>query len=445
MLSVRTVSHRLQHVLTTTADDAARTTGCVKRHRRFSGATLCQTLVFGWLGRPAATLDHLCQVAAAAGVQITPQGLDQRFTPAAATMLQRVLEAAVEQVLSTDPVTLPLLQRFAGVFIQDCTSITLPPELSTIWSGCGDATAAGHTAVLKAGVRIDLTCGALHGPVLAAGRTHDRTVAATLPPLPPNSLRLADLGFFSLADLAAQDAAGRYWVTRIQHGTAIFDQTGHRWEVASLLERTARGLTELVVEMGVTQRLRCRLIAVPVPDEVVNQRRYRMHEEAHRRGQEVTADRVRLAAFTIFITNVPADLLTPQETLVVARARWQIELLFKCWKSIGRVDEWRTQQPYCILCEVYATLIGLVIQHWLLLTAGWRDAHRSVVKASAAVRAAAFSLASAFRRPGRLTEILTDLAAPLQAGCRKQTRRSKPSIDQLLQHPDLSYDLPPAT
>src|SRR5206468_12120948 len=53
MLSVPMVSRHLQHLLTTTADAAGEETGCIQRTRRFRGATLCQTLVFGWLGAPA--------------------------------------------------------------------------------------------------------------------------------------------------------------------------------------------------------------------------------------------------------------------------------------------------------------------------------------------------------------------------------------------------------
>ena len=444
MLSVRTVSRHLHHVLTTTAEEAARSTGCVRRVRRFSGATLCQTLVFGWLAAPAATLDQLCQMAAACGVRIRPPSLARRFTPAAATMLKQVLDAAVEQVLATDPVAVPLLQRFAGVSLQDCTLITLPPALASVWAGCGDATADGHSAVLKLGVRLDLLRGILHGPVLAAGRTHDRTVVDALPPVPAGSLRLADLGFFSLRDLAAQERAERSWLTRIQTGTAIFTADGRRWELPDLLEQHVHGLTELAVEVGVTERLACRLSAVRVPDAVANQRRRRMKAEEHRRGQMVPAARLRLAAFTVLITNVPAHLRTPAEALVLARVRWQIELLFKCWKSTGQVDAWRSQQPHRILCEVYAKLIGVVIQHWVLLTAGWEDPRRSLHKAGTTVRAAALTLALTLRHPRRLTEVLHALALPLQAGCRKQTRRARPSAPQLLEHPDLDYDYPAA-
>jgi DDE family transposase len=440
MLSVRDLSHAMRHVLTTVADQAGRTTGCIQRQRKLSGATLCQTLVLGWLAKPAATLDALCQMAAACGVRITPQGLDQRFTPKLAALLKQVLDAAIEQVLGTDPVAIPLLRRFAGVYLQDCSTITLPAALAELWPGCGDATETGHTAVLKLGVRLDLGQGLVQGPVLAAGKAHDRTVAQRLPLLPPGSLRLADLGFFCLPELAAQDAAGCFWLTRVQTGTVLFDATGRRWELLQLLEAVGAGVIDRPIRLGASQRLACRLVATRVPEAVANQRRRRMKEEARRRGKGVTADRLRLAGWTVLVTNVPPALLAVHEAFVLARARWQIELLFKLWKSTGGLTTWRSDQPWRILCELYAKLIAMVVQQWLLLTTCWRAPDRSLVKASAAVRTWAPALALALRRPARLPQVLRDLADPLRAGCRINRRRAKPNTYQLLTDPFLSYE-----
>lgn len=114
MLSVADVSRAMRTVLTTTADAAGRQSGCITRVRKFTGSTLCQTLIFGWLANPQATLSQLCQVAATLGVEITEQSLDERFTREAAAMLKEVLAAAVEQVLATSSVRIPLLQRFGG-------------------------------------------------------------------------------------------------------------------------------------------------------------------------------------------------------------------------------------------------------------------------------------------------------------------------------------------
>jgi hypothetical protein len=55
------------------------------------------------------------------------------------------------------------------------------------------------------------------------------------------------------------------------------------------------------------------------------------------------------------------------EALVLVRARWRMELLFTHWKQHGLLDEWRSAKPWRILCEVYAKLLALAIQPWLLL------------------------------------------------------------------------------
>lgn len=434
MLSVADVSRAMRTVLTTTADAAGRQSGCITRVRKLTGSTLCQTLVFGWLANPQATLSQLCQVAATLGVELTEQSLDERFTAAAATMLQTVLAAAVEQVLATASVRIPLLQRFDGVYLQDCTQISLPPALATHWQGGGNASTTGQTAMIKLGLRLDLLYGQLHGPVLAHGKSHDRTVVDQLPSLPPRSLLLADLGFFSVRTLAALAARGVHVLTRIQAGTQLYDQQGKRWSLAAFLQDQTAAV-DCPIALGATQRFPCRLVAVRVPTWVAQQRRRRMQADARRRGYTVTAGRRQLAAWTVLVTTVPPETLTIQEILVLARARWQIELLIKLWKSQGEIDQSRSSHPHRQLCELYAKLIAMVVQHWILLTGCWTAPDKSLVKATATVRAFACCLAPALRHPTRLHHRLTDLTTALRAGCRLNPRTTAPNAYQLLLDP----------
>jgi hypothetical protein len=66
----------------------------------------------------------------------------------------------------------------------------------------------------------------------------------------------------------------------------------------------------------------------------------------------VSEETLRLADWTILLTDVPSKRLRFEEALVLLRERWQMELLSKLWKSDGCIDEWRTSTPWRILCEV---------------------------------------------------------------------------------------------
>lgn len=174
-------------------------------------------------------------------------------------------------------------------------------------------------------------------------------------------------------------------------------------------------------------------MAARVPEEVANERRRRIRKEALKRRQPVSEARLKLAGWTILITNAPAHLLSVEEALVVTRSRWQIEKLFELWKRYGHLDKSRSQKPWRILCEIYAKLIGVVIQHWVVLTGGWRGAERGLVKAARTVRQRAlFSMAEALESPRRLARTLESIARCLEAGCRVDKRRKEPGTAQQL-------------
>jgi hypothetical protein len=136
-------------------------------------------------------------------------------------------------------------------------------------------------------------------------------------------------------------------------------------------------------------------------------------------------------AWTVFITNVPADRLSVAEVLTLARARWQIELLFKLWKSHGTIDVSRSQKPYRVLCDVYAKLLAMVVQHWLFLVNLWNYPDRSLVKAAKTIRRRAMELASSFRRRNRLIAVIRDIGQCI-TGCRMNRRKQYPNTYQLL-------------
>jgi hypothetical protein len=280
-------------------------------------------------------------------------------------------------------------------------------------------------------VQWELVSGQLSALQLQPGRAQDRGAGALLLGLPPGALCLTDLGYFSLERLQAQAAAGVYWLTRLQAGKRL-SLDGQLQSLADWLPGQAGPRLERPVQVGVQHRLACRLLAVRVPPDVAAERRRKLRAAARDKGQAVSAERLALADWEVLITNVPPEQLSLAEAWQVARVRWQIELLFKLWKSHGQVDDWRSAKPWRILCEVYAKLIGQIVQHWLILVSCWTVPDRSLVKAAQTIRKQALHLASRFAQATGLAEALTVIQRCLQRGCRLNKRRAAPSTYQLL-------------
>jgi hypothetical protein len=433
MASVAEIASAMKGLLSDTAQRLGRETKFVQRASKLDGARFAQSCVVGWLEHPDASLSQLSQSAASVGVAISPQGLDQRFDQEAAAFLRQLLEEASRLVVSADPTVLPVLSRFSAVQVQDSTTLTLPEGLAALWRGCGDALGQ-HLAALKIQVRLDLLSGTLHDLLLAHGRTSDRTLGAAAESLPSEALVIADLGYFAVARLAQIAQRPAFFLSRLQLATAVFDDHGHRLVV---LEDAFGDATALQVEQSVTigahERLPVRLLAARVSQEIADQRRRRLKAEARRKGKTLPPRQLVLADWSFLVTNAPATKLSLTEAFALVRVRWQIELLFKLWKSHAHLDVWRTASMWRILCEVYAKLLGVLLQHWLIVASCWTFPDRSLVKAAATIRAHALLIAYALRGSLDLVLVLDLLHQTLQACPRLERRVKHPATFQLLE------------
>ena len=171
---------------------------------------------------------------------------------------------------------------------------------------------------------------------------------------------------------------------------------------------------------------------------MAHRRRQKARDKARKRGSELSAEYSELLAWSLFVTNASDELLTWKEVVVLYRARWQIELLFKLWKSHNKLAY---QRPGATALEAMAVLwsklIGVMLQHWLLLTAVWPDGRRSLFKAARALRDWIIPLAMTLDQRQQLEDTLTQLQAHLKCVAKIQSRRKTSSHFQLINDPSL--------
>jgi hypothetical protein len=258
-------------------------------------------------------------------------------------------------------------------------------------------------------------------------KDNDQKAAVIERPLPPGALHIADLGFFKVARFKRWTEAGVYWLTRYKVGTLLFDEQGQALDLVARL-RQATGPLRLSVRLG-KQRLAATLLAAPLPAEALAKRLVRLREQA-RLDQKPLPQRQRdLCGWTLYLTNVPA--LTFDQAFILARARWQIELLFKHWKSHANLLVSRSKLPIRQQAEGLAKLIGVIFTHWCLLVSGWHYDALSPLDVLRLLRAYLPALWRALPHPRRFARLMADFAAALAALSPRSKRRNNPPAFQL--------------
>lgn len=436
MAIITQVTELLQGLLSETMDVLARENGCVKRERKFRGSTLLSSLVLTVLRNPQPKPRDYQTTAAQLGVDVTENAITQRFTPALASFLEAALQRVLERVLTTDPPPIELLDRFTEVVIGDSTTIMLPDEYAQRFPGCGGAYGSGKAA-MKIQVLWDLRHGRLQ-VLLEPGRASDAKSPITELPLAAGSLSIFDLGYFSLGRFERAGEAKGYWLSRLQHGTTVCDQTGNPVVLRKFLAKNAKnGVVDIGVQLG-EKRLPCRLVTVHVSEEIASRRRQKIREKASDHGREPSQEYLKLQEWTIFVTNCPPSLLRWKEVVVLYRARWQIERLFKLWKSYHHLADRDTEASAARqLAEVYLKLMAVILQHSILLMTVWLDGRRSLWRAAASLRDWIGLLIAAIDDTAKLQCVLHRQRQSLANSARVNVRRKHPSCFQLLDNPEL--------
>ncbi len=458
MSSITQVSDTMQTILSSRAKALERESGFVERSSaQLDGPIFSQTTVLTWMHTAEASYTQLRHTAASLGVHVSNQAIEQRFSAASARLLRALLDEAIDQVISSDARAPHVLARFNGVYVQDGTVISLPASLAQEWPGRGQV---GQEAALRVQGRLELGSGCLSGLWLQEGREAERSGPAISTPLPVGSLFNADMGYFTPQQMRQRGQLGQYWLTQAKATLTVIDQAGQCWDLLSFLRAQTSDEVEVEVFVGKRERLPVRLLAVRVSPEEARRRRAgangrithrpkgcqapvpgkrkpKQQRQGKRKGKKVSAARLRLADWTIMLTNVPTEVLAVQEALVLLRCRWQIELLWKLWKQHGKLDTWRSYKPERILTELYAKLLGLLITHWELLLGCWQAPNRSLLKATQVVQWMAPCLALALTGVVPLHTIVERTAHMMQTGCTINARRKRPNTCQLLAEPRL--------
>ena len=382
------------------------------------------------------------------GIHVSPQAIEERMTQEAAALMHRLFEEMVAMVVSGQECHIPILQSFDGVYLQDGTILTLPDELQEHWRGSGET---GGEAGLRVQLRINWNDGQLTGPWLQDARASENTGKATVEqtPLPKGALYVTDSGYLILQRMRELDAQGDFWLTPARANLIITDKHGIRRDLPCFVASRPAGVIDEWVWVGADKQLFCRLLVFPDEEKArprkkdqkprrkgsrhdVQVGRHKMAKgKKGRKRTETSPQHQRLKGALVLLTNAPASRLGALPTRTLLRVRWQIELIWKLWKQYGTLDCWRSEKGMRILCEVYAKLMAMILEHWFTIAGCWSNPHRSLVKACHLVQKMAPCILLTMHGP--LTQhTLFHMICFSMKGCTLNSRKKRPNTSQRL-------------
>jgi len=426
MTDLGTLAPKIQTFFTQTANTVAGTIGFVERISKLTGALFLQTLTFGFLDKPDASLSELTETSHDLGVTITKQGLQTRIENAV-PFLTEMFQQALALFRNELPLELKTLHQFTAIFLTDSSTVALPDAMQDEFPGCGGA---GSDAAVKIQLTFEFLRGVIAGICLQAGRSPDQSYTGELQAITPGALYLSDLGYFVLSRFRTLDERQAYFLSRFDTQTALFTATGEPRDLLAWLRAHPEPQFEEDVRIGSHERLACRMVVVRVPQEVADARRRKAYETARRKGRTPSERHLALMAWTLFITNVPATMLTLRQVMVLYTVRWQIELIFKLWKSECALDRVSGLHRERVLSELYAKLIGIVVMQFLL--APYRDGERelSVVKVVHIIQHHILHVIERLGNLEQLTATLQELAMRFLKNGMKDKRQKRLTTSQ---------------
>ncbi len=366
MNKIQRFEKNFKELLNEKADKISFTTQFIKRKRKIKGSSFAKAMVMGNLAQEC-SLEGICSLFSQEEIFITKQGIDLRFTKESATFMESLHRESLSMMEDSLSINCPVLKLFNSVKLLDSTYINLPKSMCNLYRGYGSHY-QNRPCKTQAGLKIQVVYDYLHQVTsrldFKEGIRSDQGYKDYLEDICPNDLFMADLGYFAPESFKAIQNQGAYFLSRYKADTNFYDPaTEEKIDLLELL-KDQNFLTKTFL-LGSNTKLKVRIVCRKLSQEQSAYRRRKANKLAKSRGYQSSSKNQQLLDWAIFITNIPSDYINAKDLALLYRLRWQVELLFKLYKSYGRIDKFNSKKTYRILCQIYAKLIAMSIFHSL--------------------------------------------------------------------------------
>lgn len=300
------------------------------------------------------------------GVDISGQGIDQRYNQGARKYILELISGQLaSQVFQS--IDVGWSKHFKRATILDGTKFDLSENLKDIFPGFGGSASKSGVCIqyemdIKSGEVIDLS-------INSAKISDTKYAMQMVDSVREGDLTIRDLGYFVLDYFKIIQEKGAFFLSRLNLKTQVFEKKDdklQKLDFAKLYKEMMSSKTQrqdMMVYIGEEDKVPVRLVIELMPDEVLEKRLRKVNKENKKKGYRTSEEYKDRARFNLFITNIKEEMLNGETVAKIYRIRWQIELIFKVWKSVFGMDNIR-QMKYDRLMCLLGTRLLLILINW---------------------------------------------------------------------------------
>ena len=297
-------------------------------------------------------------------INITKTALHKRFNKYAVHFLKAALEKLLQQQLQT-PVIKLLKSSFHRVLIKDSVCFQVDDSLATAYPGSGGNSS---NAAIRIQFEYELLSGTITDISINAFNLQDsKDSLATIEKTRDGDLVIRDLAYMSLNVLKKIIEKNAIYLCRPNSNVIMYELKNDQFErlnfekIATYMRNNKLVTMEKVIYYGGNEKIKTRLILHLLPAEEVEKRLRKASQNAKKHGGKVTKEYKARAALNLFITNASQQQIPTNNVWPIYRLRWQIELMFKIWKSICDIEKVKKVNVHRLECYIYSKLIFIVL------------------------------------------------------------------------------------
>jgi hypothetical protein len=221
-----------------------------------------------------------------------------------------------------------LFGSFKRVLLQDSTTLALPDALAEYFPG--NISRGIQKAVAPVQCIMEVTAMRFMHFSLSGFTCNDQSASRIITTyLRKDDLVIRDLGYFVLNSLKEITSKQAYFLSRLRSDVNIYDQKGRCLTLKRLLRKRK---VDQWVWIGKKQRLPVRLVMLQLP---AAQAAERVRKARNNRDKRLNHSRAyyKWLGYAAFVTNVEEQTWSTHQIAEAYKIRWQIEIIFKSWKS----------------------------------------------------------------------------------------------------------------